>query len=68
MGWWKKRTAACNGWHRGSNFAPTRKRANFHLVQPSRDGCLSSIDPEGMLNSPSGEKCVLDGSNSKRKA
>lgn len=23
---------ACNGWDRGSRFAPTRKRADFHLV------------------------------------
>src|ERR1017187_2917289 len=48
MGLWKKRTAACNRRHRGSRFAPARKRAHFHAVQSSLDGCKSSESPEGM--------------------
>lgn len=51
MGEWKKRKAACNRWHRG--YALTRKRAHFHLVQPSLDGCLCLSNPEGM-HIPSG--------------
>ncbi|TWO68622.1 hypothetical protein FN976_21660 [Caenimonas sedimenti] len=54
MGLWKKRMAACNGWHRGSIFALTRKRADFHAVQPSLDGCKSSTEPRRDAFVPSG--------------
>ena len=34
--------------------ALTRKRAHFHLVQPSLDGCLCLIEPNGDVRIPVG--------------
>lgn len=39
--------AACNGRHRGSSFAPTRKRADFHAVQPSLTTARVQLAPKG---------------------
>jgi len=40
----RKRTASCNGLHRGSNFALTRKGADFRVVQLSQARVRDSIE------------------------
>ena len=67
MGWWKKRMAACNGWHKA--FVLTRKRAHFHLVQPS----LATVGvhfkaPKGRIASLWGSHASSKGSNLKEES
>lgn len=51
--------AACNGWHKA--FVLTRKRAHFHLVQPSLATVGVHSLPQRDALPPFGESCVFQG-------
>ena len=55
---WRKRKPTCNRSDRGSNFALTRKRADFHVVQPSQTTARVQRARRDRAD-PFGDRCVL---------